>query len=242
MTLLVAALLIVAVVPAAWLVLTAGSESRTRAIRYIIIGALVLFGMLLAVRGLAEFDIPLVGTIIYLLHRWSALGFPGASHMRDWFAGTPHQAAGSTIETPILRMTLDQASGELRGEVISGRFAGARLDQLDLGQLRALLAECAAVDERSARLLETYLNRVHPGWRDQGQGSEQSKRSGPETTSGPMGRDEAWQVLGLKPGAGPEQISEAHRRLMMKVHPDHGGSDYLAGKVNTAREVLLKRS
>ena len=57
-----------------------------------------------------------------------------------------------------------------------------------------------------------------------------------------MGRDEAWQVLGLKPGAGPEQISEAHRRLMMKVHPDHGGSDYLAGKVNTAREVLLKRS
>jgi len=238
---LLAALLIVAAVPAAWLVLTGDQKSRARAIRYAVIGALALFGLFLAVRGFAVLDLPLVGVVIYLLRRWSVRGFPGADHLKDWLSGTPHQAAGSAIETPILRITFDQAGGVLYGEVISGQFAGARLDHLDLAQLRALHAECVAGDAQSVRLLESYLDRSRPGWRDQAKGSHRGKRNAREPTNGPMSREEAWQVLGLEPGAGPEQISEAHRRLMMKVHPDHGGNHYLASKVNTAREVLLKR-
>ena len=199
-----------------------------------------LFGLFLALRGLAALDLPLGGVIVYLLHHWSARGFPGVDRLKDWLVGTPHRASGSTVETGLLRMTLDQASGALHGEVLSGRFAGARLDQLGLGQLRALLVECAASDEQSARLLETYLDRTHPGWREQAHGSEQSQRKARGTTSGPMNREEALRVLGLQPGASPEQIGEAHRRLMTKLHPDHGGTDYLASKINTARDVLLQ--
>ena len=242
MPMLVAALLVVVVMVAGWLVLTVDRKSLARAIRYVSIGVLVLFGLFLALRGLAVLDLPLGGIIVYLLHHWSARGFPGVDGVKDWLSGTPDHAGGPTIETGLLRMTLDQASGALYGEVLSGRFSGARLDQLDLEQLRALLAECAASDEKSARLLETYLDRTHPAWREQAQGSERGQRNARETSSGPMSRAEAWQVLGLEPGASPEQVSEAHRRLMTKLHPDHGGTDYLASKINTARDVLLKPS
>ena len=242
MPVLVAASLIVAVVVAGWLVLTVDPKSLARAIRYCIIGALALFGLFLAVRGLAALDLPLGGVIVYLLHHWSARGSPGVDRLKDWLAGTPHHAGGPTIETGLLRMTLDQASGALDGKVLSGRFSGARLDQLGLEQLRALLAECAASDAQSERLLETYLDRTHPGWREQDRGSEQGRRNARGTTGGAMSREEALQVLGLEPGASAEQISEAHRRLMTKLHPDHGGTDYLASKINAARDVLLKPS
>jgi DnaJ domain len=237
----VVALVVAAVVVGGWLVLTVDPKTLARAVRYVVIGALVLVGLFLAVRGLVALDLPLGVVIAYLLHHWSARGFPGVDRVKDWLAGAQH-AGGPTIETALLRMTLDPTSGALSGEVLSGRFAGARLDQLGLERLRALFAECAASDEQSVRLLETYLDRTHPGWREQGQGSERSGRTAGATTGGPMSRAEACQVLGLEPGASPEQIGEAHRRLMMKLHPDHGGSDYLAGKINAARDVLMKPS
>jgi DnaJ family protein C protein 19 len=63
--------------------------------------------------------------------------------------------------------------------------------------------------------------------------------SGPRSRSGTMSRDEAYEVLGLHPGASETEIREAHRRLMRGAHPDAGGSDWLAARINQARDILL---
>lgn len=61
----------------------------------------------------------------------------------------------------------------------------------------------------------------------------------PPRQSSSMTRQEAYEVLGLKPGADADAIHAAHRRLMRAAHPDAGGSDWLASRVNQARDVLL---
>jgi DnaJ domain len=152
----------------------------------------------------------------------------------------------STVATSFLRMTLDHDTGTMEGTILRGRFAGMRLGELSPADLLALLRECRAEDEEGARLLEAYLDRAHPEWRDElageraGAGGGSGSR-GARPASGDMTVEEAYAILGLSPGADAEAIREAHRRLMVKLHPDHGGSDYLATKINRARDVLLHR-
>ncbi len=124
-----------------------------------------------------------------------------------------------------------------------GSFAGMRLDELSLPQLLALLRECRAEDEEAARLLEAYLDRLRPDWRDELGGRECRKR---RVRPGAARRRRYQRRGGLcdprsAPGANAEAIKAAHHRLMMKLHPDHGGTDYLATKINRARDVLLHR-
>jgi len=150
----------------------------------------------------------------------------------------------STVATAFLRMTLDHDTGSMEGTILRGRFAGMRLDELGPADLLALLRECRAEDEEGARLLEAYLDRVQPEWRD-GLAGERAgggrSSAGARSTSGDMSVEEAYAILGLSSGADAEAIKEAHRRLMVKLHPDHGGSDYLATKINRARDVLLHK-
>jgi hypothetical protein len=150
----------------------------------------------------------------------------------------------STVATAFLRMTLDHDTGSMEGTILRGRFAGMRLDELGPADLLALLRECRAEDEEGARLLEAYLDRVHPEWRDELAGERAGggrSNAGARSTSGDMSVEEAYAILGLSSGADAEAIKEAHRRLMVKLHPDHGGSDYLATKINRARDVLLHK-
>jgi hypothetical protein len=158
----------------------------------------------------------------------------------------PASGQTSTVATAFLRMTLDHDTGSMEGTILRGRFAGMRLDELGLADLLALLRECRAEDEEGARLLEAYLDRLHPDWRDELAGERGGATGGSGTrsarpASGDMTVKEAYAILGLSPGADPDAIREAHRRLMVKLHPDHGGSDYLATKINRARDVLLHR-
>jgi hypothetical protein len=139
----------------------------------------------------------------------------------------------SGVRTAWLAMTLDHASGEAEGEVLQGRFAGRRLAELTLGELLALRGELAG-EEQSLALLEAWLDRRQPDWRG-------SPPPGGEQFGGrpAMTREQAYAVLGLAPGASAEEIKQAHRRLMQKLHPDHGGSDWLAAELNEAKELLL---
>jgi hypothetical protein len=156
----------------------------------------------------------------------------------------PSGGQSSTVATAFLRMTLDHDTGRMEGTILRGRFAGMRLEELGVADLLALLRECRAEDEEGARLLEAYLDRAHPDWRDElaGERAGGTGGGGARPTSGDMSVEEAYAVLGLAHGADAEAIREAHRRLMVKLHPDHGGSDYLATKINRARDVLLHRS
>jgi hypothetical protein len=155
-------------------------------------------------------------------------GMPGA--------GKPPPAGhSSAVQTRFLRMTLDHDTGAMSGEVLEGRFRGRQLDELEPEALLQLLAECRE-DPQSAAVLEAYLDRTYgPEWRDQARRAEQS--APPET--GRMSRDEAYEILGLQPGATPDEIRAAHRQLMQKFHPDRGGSTYLAAKINQAKDLLL---
>jgi DnaJ-domain-containing protein 1 len=111
-----------------------------------------------------------------------------------------------------------------------------RLSELTTADLVALLRECRAADAEGARLLEAYLDRLHPEWRDDiGAG-----QSAPSRGSSDMSVAEAYEILGLQPGADEAAITAAYHRLMMQLHPDHGGTDYLATKINRARDILLK--
>jgi hypothetical protein len=155
----------------------------------------------------------------------------------------PSGGQTSTVATAFLRMTLDHDTGRMEGTILRGRFAGMRLEELGPADLLVLLRECRAEDEEGARLLEAYLDRAHPEWRDElaGERAGGGSGGGARSTSGDMSVDEAYAILGLAAGADAEAIKEAHRRLMVKLHPDHGGSDYLATKINRARDVLLHK-
>jgi hypothetical protein len=133
-------------------------------------------------------------------------------------------------------MTLDHTNGEMDGLVMEGPMQGRRLSELGLDQLLDLLTLCRSSDAQSAAVLEAYLDRAHgDAWREHVQGEGTAPPgAGPE-----MDRDEALAILGLTRGAGKEDIRAAHRRLMQRFHPDRGGSDYLAAKINEAKRVLL---
>ncbi len=138
----------------------------------------------------------------------------------------------SEIETRYLRVRLDHDSGAISGEVLAGPFSGSRLETLTPNDLLDLYQSCRD-DEETVRVLEAYLERAHPDWRDHVGGDSQA------AGAGDMDRAEALRVLGLEEGTSAEDIKAAHHRLIAGLHPDKGGSDYLAAQINEAKDVLL---
>lgn len=185
-------------------------------------GYLLLSGRLLQAVFFLPLLLPALMRYRALWNRIKAMGGP-----------TPGQA--SQVETRFLRMTLDHDSGVMTGMVREGQFRGRQLDEMDLVDLVELWRECRAADAQSAAVLETYLDRTQgEEWR-QGAGSG----AGPRRAGTGMTREEAYEILGLDPKASNRDIRAAHHRLMQHAHPDHGGSNYLAAKINQAKDLLL---
>jgi hypothetical protein len=144
----------------------------------------------------------------------------------------------SRVRTACVEIELNHSSGAMTGRILVGRHEGAALDALDPATLIGLLG---GMDAESRDLLAAYLDRRQPGWREHAQGDAAARGRSRSARGGEMTEEEAYQILGVQSGARAEDIGRAHRSLMKKLHPDQGGSTYLAARVNEAKEVLLRR-
>lgn len=194
------------------------------------IGALLL-AVFLGVRGELAVAVPLGFAGLSLLG-WLPFGPAGFGQRTS---KTPRQV--SRVRSAFLEMELDHDTGAMRGRILAGRHEGAALDALDTATLVSLLGN---IDDESRALLAAYLDRREPRWRENAE-SDAAAGAGAATRSGKMTPEEAYQILGLEPGASAAEIGRAHRTLMKKLHPDQGGSTYLATRVNEARDLLLRR-
>lgn len=153
-----------------------------------------------------------------------------------WMQSNRTNAAGtqSEVSTELLKMTLDHETGELNGEIRVGRFKDWRLSDLTKEELSELMTYAQEHDSDSAQLLSNYLDQRFPdGWEN----DETEQHAGQNSEE--MTQKEALAVLGLEADATPDEIIAAHRKLMQKIHPDRGGNDYLAAKINEAKDFLL---
>jgi hypothetical protein len=189
------------------------------------LGAVGITAMLLTGRGAnALWALIMFGPALLQAYRgWRA---------RRSFGRPAEGGEASGVETATLEMRLDLGSGAMSGRVRRGDFQGRDMASMDRAELMALLSDCQALDAESVPLIEAWLDRTDPEWRDAAPPPQAA-------SNGRMTRAEAWAVLGLSEGASEEAIRAAHRRLMQSAHPDRGGSDWLASRVNEARDLLL---
>lgn len=213
--------------------------------RYAIYAGVALL-VFFAATGRLHWLFALIGSLFAVLPRFAFLlryiPFLKSFRSRQQSGGFGHKKGssqsnttnGSKVSARYVTMTLNHETGELEGDVTDGRFAGQQLSAMPMEAIVQLHKECLQNDDESAALVESYLDRIHgDAWR-------QARHD--QTTShadGNMSHTEALEILGLSDGANKKEIIQAHRRLMQKMHPDRGGSDYLAAKINQAKDTLL---
>ena len=231
---------------------------------YLLIGCGAAFLLWLLLRSLADAPpkkiiagakiagagVGILGALFLLVtgRLWSVLALGSAfapalmRFFKSWQIGqggtAQTQTEDSSVETRLLRMTLDHATGAMDGLVREGPLRGRKLSELGLEALLELLAEARLDDPDSAPLLEAFLDRAAPDWRSHSGGAAGEAHPASQARGG-MTRAEAARLLGVAEDADEATIKTAHRRLMMKVHPDHGGTDELAARLNDAKRVLL---
>lgn len=198
----------------------------------LLLGVLIAAIFYLTVTGKLHWIGALVALLLPFARRLLPLLPFAGKIFRHYQANKQTSGNNSEVNSRILKMNLDHDTGSLDGAILEGPLQGRQLDSLSESEFIQLLNFCRHKDPQSARLLETYLDkRFGDSWRG-------DDKTG--TESEPSERDKAYQILGLESGATKQEIIEAHRRLMQKLHPDRGGSDYLAAEINQAKDLLLK--
>ena len=192
--------------------------------------ALFVVAFVFLVRGGAGYAGPIAALAAWLL--WG-----GGGPSWGGYGSAPSSGNASRIETEYLEVELDHDTGSIHGRVRKGAFAGRELEYLSPLEMVQLWQDCRFADPQSAQVLEAYLDRTHSTWRE-----DMERAAAEEPRPGAMTRAQALEVLGLSEGASDDDIRRAHRELMMRNHPDRGGSTFLAAKINEAKDVLLGRS
>ena len=243
---------------------------------YLILGIALLLGLILMGKWFASAQpaqiakvLKILGVSVFLLVilffaatgrlMWALFMLPvllpwlmrlrSATRMAKNFSRMSKGSTGQTsdVETKYLKLSLDHDSGEMTGEILLGDYAGRQIEDMQVSELIELMAECMVDDEQSAQVLEAYLDRMYPEWRDQvnteangNETHEHGRGWGAKPSADGMSQNEAFEVLGLSPSATEKEIKEAYHRLISNLHPDHGGSTYLAAKINQAKDTLLR--
>lgn len=223
-----------------WFV-TAEPKQILKVVKWSVFGLLVLTIGFLAVTGRLSWALMGLPALLPWFLRARAISRAAKNFSR---MSRSRSGAGSgqtsDVDTQFLRMRLDHDTGQMTGEVIAGPFAGRHLDDISMNDLIVLLGQLAEQDNESAQILTVYMDRIHPDWRDEAK--DYAGGSNADSGSANMSPDEALQILDLESGASEDDIREAHRRLIANLHPDKGGSSYLAAQINQAKDVLLGHS
>lgn len=232
------ALLVGLVLIGRWYV-SADPSVLAKALKRLAFGLIVVAVLFLAVTGRIGWALGAAAAALPWI-----LGFVRAARTAKNFSRMAGSGGGrtSTVNTRFLRVSLDHETGDLDGDVLEGPFAGRALSALDLEELVELLKQCWVEDQQSTQVLEAYLDRVHPDWRTKASAEFADRETGAGHSAhgaGEMTREEAYEVLGLQPGAGEAEIKAAYHRIISALHPDKGGSNFLAAKVNQAKDLLL---
>ncbi|WP_116653216.1 J domain-containing protein [Pelagibacterium sediminicola] len=209
-----------------------------RALRWVVGGMLAVVASFVALRGNM-----MIGSMI---------GFAAAGVLTrgrlgpiDFGAGMSSPGNVSTVRSRYLSMRLDHETGTVSGTVGEGLFTGRDLASLSAEECWALYDEVDG-DPDSLALFESWLDANRSGWREwfaeqfgmDTDGAADSEKMH-SAASGVTAIEDAYEILGLTPDATADDIRKAHRTLMKKVHPDHGGSAFLAARINEAKDVLL---
>jgi hypothetical protein len=139
----------------------------------------------------------------------------------------------SQFRTKSLAVEVNFSTRQMDGEVLDGEFAGRRLSDLSAEEAKTLSDSLRETDRESYVLMQAYMMRNGRG------GDEQSQQDSTPGGFSDLSNEEALKILGLENGASKEDIGKAHKRLIQRLHPDRGGSDYLAAKINAAKDQLI---
>lgn len=202
--------------------------------RTVFIGVFIIT-LLLVITGRAHWLSAAIAGLLPALKGLFATALRAAPLLKFWGKASSTafgvEGIGPTLRTQHLEIKINLTNGSMDGTVRTGTYAGDRLSSLSQEQLNQVLAHYRDNDRESALLLNAYMARRFSNFQD----SNGTPPPSPATDND----EEAWQILGLQAGANREDIIKAHKRLMQKLHPDRGGNDYLAAKVNAARDQLL---
>ena len=189
-------------------------------------------------------------TLLLLLGAGSIIAALFSGSLVETMAGV---AGGiSRFGSRFLILEMDGTTGAVTGVIRDGLYAGKPLESLSEESLQELLRYYAENDPPSLSLLQAFIARQNQtrngeassrNYGGQGHNSQSntqgSNRGNKSRSTTQMSHEEALAILGLEEGADKAAITIAYKRLMAKMHPDQGGTTYLAAQINAARETLL---